>query len=94
MIGSRDERRRNFKKGIDSDMARRKREETTVELRKSKRDEQIQKRRMASRGTWNTEVQAVAQAPSQPMDPVVAQGLSQIPSLVVGVHSDDPNLQV
>jgi hypothetical protein len=41
---------RVLKKGIDSEESRRKREEVTIELRKNKREEQVQKRRMMKVG--------------------------------------------
>lgn len=40
-----DERRKNFKKGIDAADARKKREEQAVRIRKDKRTETFQKRR-------------------------------------------------
>ena len=43
-------RLKNFKKGIDGDEARRKREEVTIELRKNKREEMVAKRRQAPNG--------------------------------------------
>jgi len=45
MIINRDDRRSQFKKGIDADESRRRRTETTISLRKSKKDEGIAKRR-------------------------------------------------
>ena len=42
---SSDRRRKGFKKGIDTEDARRKRETNIVELRKNKRDENLQKKR-------------------------------------------------
>ncbi len=42
---SSDRRRKGFKKGIDTEDARRKRETNIVELRKNKRDESLQKKR-------------------------------------------------
>mmetsp|Transcript_25170 Transcript_25170/g.37406 ORF Transcript_25170/g.37406 Transcript_25170/m.37406 type:complete len:554 (-) Transcript_25170:1341-3002(-) len=42
---NRDDRRSQFKKGIDADESRRRRTETTISLRKSKKDEGIAKRR-------------------------------------------------
>ena len=92
MLGSKDDRRRNFKKGIDSEAARRKREDQTIELRKSKRDEQIQKRRMASRGMF-TDAGAAQAVPAATVDPMMAHHLNNIPTLVAGVHSEDPNVQ-
>jgi importin subunit alpha-6/7 len=40
-----EQRRRNFKKGIDASDCRRRREETTLAIRKTKREESLQKRR-------------------------------------------------
>ena len=40
-----DRRRKGFKKTIDADDARRKREDNIIELRKAKRDENLQKKR-------------------------------------------------
>jgi importin subunit alpha-6/7 len=45
-MSSKADRRKGFKKGIDPDLARRKREDTIIEIRKSKRDENLQKKRM------------------------------------------------
>lgn len=41
-----DARRKQHKKGLEADEARRKREDVSIKLRKDRRDEQIQKRRM------------------------------------------------
>jgi hypothetical protein len=43
-------RKKDFKKGIDADDARRKREDNIIELRKAKRDEQLQKKRVVNAG--------------------------------------------
>jgi Importin beta binding domain len=43
-----DRRKKGFKKGIDPEDARRKREDNIIELRKSKRDESLQKKRAVS----------------------------------------------
>lgn len=40
-----DQRKTMFKKALDADDARRKREELTIQLRKSKKDERLNKRR-------------------------------------------------
>ena len=42
--------RRGAKAGLDADAARRKREENVIELRKNKRDENLQKRRQTAAG--------------------------------------------
>ncbi len=46
-------RRSTFKKGIDVEDARRKREDNIVELRKNKRDENLQKKRQVFSGAPN-----------------------------------------
>jgi hypothetical protein len=43
-----DLRKKNFKKGVDNDESRRKREDETVQIRKAKRDEQLAKKRMVN----------------------------------------------
>ena len=43
-----DQRKKEFKKGIDSEEQRKKREETNVTIRKSKREESLQKKRNVS----------------------------------------------
>lgn len=45
-----DRRKKGFKKGLDPEDARRKREDNIIELRKSKRDESLQKKRNLSLG--------------------------------------------
>lgn len=43
------ERQKQFKKGIDSDESRRRREDTTIQIRKTKKEERLnQRRRMVS----------------------------------------------
>ena len=43
------ERQKQFKKGIDSEESRRRREDTTIQIRKSKKEERLnQRRRMVS----------------------------------------------
>mmetsp|Transcript_109228 Transcript_109228/g.308084 ORF Transcript_109228/g.308084 Transcript_109228/m.308084 type:complete len:530 (-) Transcript_109228:134-1723(-) len=49
-------RQKDFKKGVDADEARRKREDATVQLRKQTRDEALMKKRMVNEG----------EAPAQP----------------------------
>jgi len=54
-----DARRKTFKKGIDADDARRRREDETVQLRKAKRDEQLSKKRLMRDDTENSENEPV-----------------------------------
>lgn len=82
---------RAFKKGIDTEETRRKREEVTVELRKAKREESLAKRRMRGAGIiaqdddddgkaeWNAEVQ---------------QKLADMPKMVEVLKSKDPLSQL
>ncbi|KMS93561.1 hypothetical protein BVRB_030230, partial [Beta vulgaris subsp. vulgaris] len=91
MDGSKSDRQRNFKKGIDMDLARRRREETTVELRKSKRDEQIQKRRMGAQGGWKPDDMMSGMLP--PRDTISPATVADLSQLIAGVNSDDPNIQ-
>jgi hypothetical protein len=43
------QRRRNFKKGLDSEDSRRRREEVTIQIRKNKRDDRLNRRRKTVR---------------------------------------------
>ena len=45
-----DRRKKTFKKTIDADESRRKREDNIIELRKAKRDESLQKKRALNLG--------------------------------------------
>lgn len=53
-----EQRRKEFKKGLDSDEARKKREETSVSIRKSKRDESLLKKRNVHSVTVNKNIDA------------------------------------
>jgi hypothetical protein len=54
-----DARRKTFKKGVDADDARRRREDENVQLRKAKRDEQLSKKRLMRDDSENTENEPV-----------------------------------
>ena len=73
--------------GIDLDEARRKREDNIVQLRKDKRDENLQKKRM----TGDMVV------PELPDDhhraSSIQQKLEALPMMVEGVMSSDPKVQ-
>ena len=77
---------------LDKDEARRGREETTIQLRKDKRAEQLQKRR--STGAQGTA--PMAPNPAFATQSVGSQAWQEAnpPALVEGVHSEDPNLQL
>jgi len=57
-----DARRKTFKKGVDADDARRRREDETVQLRKAKRDEQLSKKRLMRDDAENGENEAPVNA--------------------------------
>lgn len=90
--GDKNKNNRRFKTGIDSDDARKKREEVTIELRRNKREEQIQKRRQASMG--------VAVDPGQAAGGLfrpgegIADRLAVIPKLVAMLASNDLPTQI
>jgi len=85
----RGDRRREFKKGIDETEIRRRREDERLQLRKKTRQEQLQKKRMGN------EKQAVYDSMSQIQhdDPVVVEKLKELPRIVEGISSNDPQVQ-
>lgn len=89
-------RTEGMKKGIDKDEARRGREETTISLRKEKRNEQLQKKRFGQVG-----MEAKPGVPVGLADPLTTHSVgsqawleSDPQKLIEGVHGDDPNLQL
>ncbi|EIE22441.1 importin alpha [Coccomyxa subellipsoidea C-169] len=84
-----DRRRKGFKKGIDTEDARRKRETNIVELRKNKRDESLQKKRavFAAPGAGSMEDSNRGTAAFQ-------RKLEALPLMVRGVYSEDPQQQL
>lgn len=91
-------RQKAFKKGVDADDARRKREDAAVQLRKQTRDEALQKKRMTddaqpgaapidfgSPGAMQTGGYGGPVNPSYPLE--------QIPQLSAMLMSDDPQAQ-
>ena len=81
------QRKSQFKAGISAEDSRRRREETTIQIRKSKKEERMNKRRQGVQRS------AQGQTPAQ-MDATVVQKLEQLPNLVVGVHSMDPSVHL
>lgn len=78
-----EQRKKEFKKGIDAEEARKKREDANVSIRKSKREESLQKKRNVS-----------ATTDKKVFDASISQKLEELPNLVNGVFSNDPNLQL
>eukprot|EP00490_Sorites_sp_Unknown_P000550 CAMPEP_0114694422 /NCGR_PEP_ID=MMETSP0191-20121206/70148_1 /TAXON_ID=126664 /ORGANISM="Sorites sp." /LENGTH=522 /DNA_ID=CAMNT_0001989261 /DNA_START=14 /DNA_END=1583 /DNA_ORIENTATION=+ len=92
------QRQKAFKKGVDADDARRKREDAAVQLRKATRDEALMKKRMVN------DVPPPGQIPTDPMAmgqmhtgmggmPGSSCAVEQIPSLSQALISDDPQAQ-
>ncbi|KIY96466.1 Importin subunit alpha-2 [Monoraphidium neglectum] len=81
-------RKKDFKKGIDADDARRKREDNIIELRKAKRDEQLQKKRVVNAGPSY----AMEESSARPMG-LPHKQLDELPSMVQGLYSANPQDQ-
>ncbi|ETW00799.1 hypothetical protein H310_07333 [Aphanomyces invadans] len=82
------ERQRNFKKGIDVEDIRRRREDTAVRIRKEKRDEQLaQKRRMAAG-------QMDVSAPTEAVDAHLQQRINELPEMCQDLRCPDPVKQL
>jgi importin subunit alpha-6/7 len=88
------DRRAAYKNTLDKDDARRGREETTISLRKDKRQEQLQKKRFGQGGAAAVGGAAGMATPEQTSVGSQAWAESDPQKLVAGVHSDDPNLQL
>ena len=94
------ERRAPLKKGIDAEETRRRREDLSVQLRKDKRDENLQKKRLVKGGSpteldsLDQAAQATAEARSAQLRIEIAERLRQLPLLVEAVHSNDPQRQL
>ncbi|KAH9167897.1 hypothetical protein AeNC1_018037, partial [Aphanomyces euteiches] len=98
----RDDRHKNFKKGIDTDETRRRREELTLNIRKTKKDEQVNRRRRMVGGSAPSDFEpmSTSDAMYSAVDPMSApnagaQGyLAQLPEMVEQVHSPDYDTQL
>jgi len=87
------DRKSQFKKAIDSDDARRKREDLADQLRKQKREDSISKRRNC--GLSDPSAPFVAEENQQNQGPrTEAISPERLHSLVLGVNSDDPTVQL
>ncbi|XP_047960540.1 importin subunit alpha-4-like [Salvia hispanica] len=94
--GSRAEvRKKGYKIGVDADEARRRREDNLVEIRKSKREDNLLKKRREGllNGSFPQQTPLFSPDPSQ--SPAAAENkLESIPSMVQGVWSNDTNAQL
>eukprot|EP00441_Pelagodinium_beii_P018080 CAMPEP_0197658834 /NCGR_PEP_ID=MMETSP1338-20131121/45470_1 /TAXON_ID=43686 ORGANISM="Pelagodinium beii, Strain RCC1491" /NCGR_SAMPLE_ID=MMETSP1338 /ASSEMBLY_ACC=CAM_ASM_000754 /LENGTH=544 /DNA_ID=CAMNT_0043235497 /DNA_START=54 /DNA_END=1688 /DNA_ORIENTATION=- len=95
------QRQKAFKKGVDADDARRKREDAAVQLRKQTRDEALQKKRMVTDappgqlpGPFSADSMAMGGQMQTGMPGLAANcALEQIPGLSQALMSDDPQAQ-
>lgn len=85
-------RRQGFKKGVDAEEGRRRRENNIVALRKNKRDENLQKKRMVNldQPAAASEMGDYAYSPTTGLSQKV---LDELPSMVAGVWSENPQEQ-
>eukprot|EP00216_Chloropicon_sp_CCMP2111_P006698 CAMPEP_0198236534 /NCGR_PEP_ID=MMETSP1446-20131203/2403_1 /TAXON_ID=1461542 ORGANISM="Unidentified sp, Strain CCMP2111" /NCGR_SAMPLE_ID=MMETSP1446 /ASSEMBLY_ACC=CAM_ASM_001112 /LENGTH=562 /DNA_ID=CAMNT_0043918309 /DNA_START=98 /DNA_END=1786 /DNA_ORIENTATION=+ len=103
-----EQRRKGSKKTIDADEARKKREEVSIEIRKSKREESLQKRRQfqgaaginadSSAGGAGNAADGSALTHSTSSNAggsqSIAQKLEMLPQMVQGVWSEDVQMQL
>ncbi|CAN8274973.1 unnamed protein product [Cochlearia groenlandica] len=83
-------RRNSYKVSVDADEGRRRREDNMVEIRKTKREENLQKKRRE--GLLQSTQQTTQFSPSASSS--VEKKLESLPSMVGGVLSEDRNLQL
>ena len=84
-----EERKSAFKKGIGAQESRRKREATSVQLRKDKKEDSLQKRRRDQSGAKSDEDRQVGALP----DPQHKKNLETIPADIIALNSDEPQTQ-
>ncbi|KAH1116498.1 hypothetical protein GLYMA_17G031000v4 [Glycine max] len=80
-------RRNRYKVAVDADEGRRRREDNMVEIRKSKREESLLKKRREG-------LQAQQQFPAPLQNSTVDKKLESLPAMVAGVWSDDNSIQL
>ncbi|CAI5727810.1 hypothetical protein KXD40_005692 [Peronospora effusa] len=87
------DRMRNFKKGIDVDETRRRREDTTIQIRKNRREERLnQRRRMISsdHSSNGMSVEMASTSPDMPMHSLNGVSVSDLPKIAAMIQSLDP----
>lgn len=87
------QRQKAFKKGVDADEARRKREDAAVQLRKQVRDETLQKKRMVNDAPGGGALGLNGQVGGSDQMQTGGLHLDQLPVLSQMVMSDDPQAQ-
>jgi len=84
-----DLRKNQFKAGVKAEDARRHREETTIQIRRKKKEDRLQKRRNASRTAANT-----GKTDNAGVDPTIAAKLAMLPQMCQRIVSTDANKQL
>uniref|UniRef100_A0A6N2LYN5 IBB domain-containing protein n=1 Tax=Salix viminalis TaxID=40686 RepID=A0A6N2LYN5_SALVM len=80
-------RRNRYKVAVDADEGRRRREDNMVEIRKNRREENLQKKRREG-------LQSQAMPASLHSSAAEKKQLEHLPSMVAGVWSEDGSLQL
>jgi hypothetical protein len=93
------DRKKGFKKGVDLEESRRRREETTLQIRKTKKEDRLTKRRQANSGGMGSGEEAMGMFSSSETHmggsaphPHSAT-IEQLPNLVEGIMGNDTNVQ-
>lgn len=91
-------RKKDFKKGVDAEEARRKREDNVIELRKTKRDENLQKKRNVHAPPTYALEDSTAKTGSAtknvtPSFSAIGSRLDELPNMVRGVYSSNVSEQ-
>ncbi|XP_075654115.1 importin subunit alpha-2-like [Castanea sativa] len=87
-------RRNRYKVAVDADEGRRRREDNMVEIRKSKREESLQKKRREGLQATHQQSFSSSLHASATTTTTVEKRLESLPSMVSGVWSTDNNLQL
>ncbi|CAN4110938.1 unnamed protein product [Withania somnifera] len=82
-------RKKSYKIGVDADEARRRREDNLVEIRKSKREDNLLKKRREGLLFQSQQLPDATQTPD-----AIEKRLESIPVMVQGVWSEDPAAQI
>ncbi|KAI3696640.1 hypothetical protein L6452_29080 [Arctium lappa] len=81
-------RRNRYKVAVDAEEGRRRREDNMVEIRKNKREENLQKKRQVLSSSQPLSGGATVQSST------IEKKLEYLPSMVAGVYSNDNNMQL
>lgn len=97
------DRKKDFKKGVDLEESRRRREETTLQIRKTKKEDRLTKRRQAISSNANEDFGIMennnmfeGNGPAMTMTSShtsAAASIEQLPQLVQGIMGHDTNVQ-